>query len=181
MIIAGIDTETTGLDVTAGHRIIEIAIIRYDFDTKQKISEYVQRIDPKRPIDAKAQAVHHISEAELVGMPTWDQVAARVKQELESSDMLVAHNMGFDAPFIVCELQRVGQDLTRADLFCTMEGARWATFDGKLPKLQELCNALGVPYDPAKAHAAQYDVERMMDCFFRGVARGRYNVAPIEA
>lgn len=174
MIITGLDTETTGLEQAAGHRIIEIALCHFDLAARKKVDEFVQRIDPQRPIDPQAQAVHGIAYTDLVGMPTWEDVAARVSHELGRSDLLIAHNMGFDGPFIGAELLRAGQLLPNAQSFCTMENGRWACFDGKFPKLQELCFALDVDYDPAQAHAALYDVERMMECYFKAMDRGFY-------
>ncbi|KAA0671905.1 DNA polymerase III subunit epsilon, partial [Acinetobacter baumannii] len=52
--ILGVDTETTGLEVENGDKIIEIALIKYDLDGA-KLEEFVQRIDPERNIDPKAQ------------------------------------------------------------------------------------------------------------------------------
>ncbi len=62
--ILGVDTETTGLEVENGDKIIEIALIKYDLDGA-KLEEFVQRIDPERNIDPKAQAVHGISYSDL--------------------------------------------------------------------------------------------------------------------
>jgi DNA polymerase-3 subunit epsilon len=176
MIIQGLDTETTGLEQEKGHRIIEIALLSYDSDTRKLVDKYVQRIDPERSIDPKAQEVHGIGYNELVGMPKWDIVAPEVYRRMNDADLAVAHNKGFDLPFICLELVRVGQSIPNVESFCTMDNGRWATFDGKSPKLMELCFALGVPYDPKLAHAAEYDVERMMDCFWRGLDRGWYKL-----
>jgi hypothetical protein len=57
-----------------------------------------------------------------------------------------------------------------------MENARWACPDGKLPRLGELFFALGVSYERAKAHAAEYDIEVTMACLFRGLDRGFYQL-----
>ena len=84
--------------------------------------------------------------------------------------------MGFDGPFIAAELNRIGVNVPDVHSFCTMENARWACPDGKLPRLGELCFAMGVDYDPAKAHAAEYDVQVMMDCYFKGLLRGFYQL-----
>lgn len=176
MKIIGLDTETTGLKQEAGHRIIEIAFLTYDLDTRQCIDSWVQRIDPQRAIDPGAQEVHGIAYTDLSGMPVWDDVAPEIARRMGEADLLVAHNMGFDGPFIAAELMRVGQAIPDVCSLCTMEGARWACPDGKLPKLGELCFALNVPYDPSKAHGAEYDVSVMMDCFFRGLERGFYEL-----
>ncbi|MPQ56377.1 3'-5' exonuclease [Duganella sp. FT27W] len=174
MLITGLDTETTGLDPADGHRIIEIALLTYDSDTRKLVDQYVQRIDPERAISAGAQEVHGIAYNELVGMPKWNDVAPIIVERLKATDLAIAHNMDFDGPFIGLELVRVGQAVPNFDTFCTMKNGRWAAFDGKSPKLIELCFALGVEYDKAKAHAADYDVEVMMECFWRGLDRGFY-------
>jgi DNA polymerase-3 subunit epsilon len=175
MRIIGVDTETTGLEQEKGHRIIEIALLTYNLEG-QLLESWVQRIDPERAIDAGAQAAHGISYAELVGEPKWEDVAKTVATKIGTADLLVAHNMGFDGPFIAGELHRVGLEIPDVHGFCTMENARWACPDGKLPRLGELCFALGVPYDTAKAHAADYDIDVTMACFFKGLTRGFYQL-----
>jgi DNA polymerase-3 subunit epsilon len=174
MKIAGIDIETTGLDVDADHKIIEIAVLTYDWHSRTLEDAYVQRVDPDRSIQAAAQAVHGIAYDELVGQPKWPDVAGTVHAKLAAIKLGVIHNAGFDIPFIGTELTRAGMTLPSMQVFCTMESARWACADGKYPKLGELCFALGVPYDPSKAHGADYDVRVMMECFFRGFDRGFY-------
>lgn len=176
MIIRGFDTETTGLEQAEGHRIIEVAILSYDSDTRQLVDKYVQRIDPERPIDPKAQAVHGIDYSQLIGCPKWEQVAPHVHNLLSTGGLVIAHNIAFDMPFTQAELHRVGLRLPPVQQLCTMDNGRWATFDGKSPKLGELCFALDVDYDPNAAHAADYDVDVMMQCFFAGVDRGFYNI-----
>jgi len=180
MLIAGLDTETTGLEQADGHRIIEIAILTYDSKSRKLVDKYVQRIDPERSIQASAQEVHGISYNELVGCPKWEEVAPTIEAKLNAAGLLVAHNMDFDGPFIAAELLRVGMKVPDRTSFCTMENARWACPDGKFPKLQELCFALGVEYDPALAHSAFYDVEVMIKCFFRGLDRGFYVVPDLD-
>lgn len=170
--ISGLDIETTGLDVHDGHRIIELALLDYDFDTGQLVDKLVMRIDPQRPIDPEAEAVHKIAYSDLVGCPRWEDVAEEISNRLNRTGLLIIHNAGFDEPFIRAELARVKAPIVLTSSFCTMENGRWACFDGKVPRLEELCFALGVDYDPAQAHAAEYDVDKMMSCYFRGMQRG---------
>lgn len=173
--ITGLDTETTGLKQEEGHRIIEIAMLTYRYATREVVDKLVLRINPERPIDPGAQAVHGISFGELVDCPTWKDVAEQVSAFMARSDVLVAHNAGFDMPFIVNELLRVGVDVPDVEVFDTLD-ARWATPLGKKPNLGELCFALDVPYDKSEAHAAEYDVAVMMQSFFKGVDLGFFKL-----
>lgn len=166
--IAGLDIETTGLDQTTGHRIIEIAISVYELETQRKLGEYATRINPLRPIDPAAQEVHGISLEELLDKPTWETVAPKVAKLLSHCHYVVAHNgEGFDLPFIFGELIRAEVALPTVGSLDTMLQGRWATPDGSLPSLQALCFASGVPYDTNKAHGAIYDVDVMMQCLFK--------------
>ena len=175
-IITVLDTETTGLKQEDGHKIIEIALLSYDYDSQKLVDSYVQRIDPKRAIDEKAKLVHGISLEMLQGMPVWEDVAETVSEKMSKSDCLIAHNFGFDGPFILGELVRVNCNVPTTPSFCTMENGRWATFNGKLPKLSELCFALGVNYDQEAAHAADYDTDVTAQCLFKGIERGFFKL-----
>lgn len=176
MKIMGLDIETTGLKQENGHRIIEIALLTYELGTQRLVDTWIKRFDPQMPIDSGAQAIHGIAYSDLAGCPLWEDFAAEISERMSGADLLVAHNMGFDGPFIGMELVRVGVEVPDVHSLCTMEQARWACPDGKLPRLGELAFALGIDYDKSKAHAAQYDVEIMMACFFRGLERGFYTL-----
>ena len=169
--VLGFDTETTGVDDT--DRVIEIALIKYDWNGKL-LDSFIQRFDPECPISPKAQRVHGISYADLVGQPKFAEHADKIAEIMQGADLLVAHNIAFDTKMLTAEFVRSSARIPQAASFCTMENSRWACFDGKLPKLKELCFALGVEYDEGAAHAASYDVEVMMECFFKGMKREVY-------
>lgn len=173
--LLGLDTETTGVDVNKGDKIIEIALIKYDFDGI-KLDEYVRRIDPERDINPKAQAVHGIAYSDLVGCPVFKSLSGQIAALINNASLLIAHNFAFDGPFVATELMNSGYEVDSVQSFCTMENARWATFDGKYPKLSELCFSLGVDYNHKAAHAASYDVDVMMQCFFKGLKRKFFQV-----
>lgn len=176
-IVGGLDFETTGLSQPDGHRIIEAALILYDLNTGDKLGQYTTRLNPERGIDPKAEAVHHISYDSLIGKPTWDVVAPKLNSLVSRCEYLVAHNgIGFDAPFLFGELIRVGEVLPSVRIIDTMVQGRWATPDGAVPNLQALCFASGVPYDTALAHGALYDVQVMMDCFFKHIKTGFFTL-----
>lgn len=175
-IVTVADTETTGLSQENGDKIIEIALLSYDLESRKLLNRFVQRIDPDRPIDPSAQAIHGISYDMLIGCPKWEMVVDEVCSIMRGSNVLVAHNFNFDGPFIAGEILRVGNVIPNIPSFCTMENGRWATFDGKSPKLGELCFALGVHYDPSSAHSADYDTEVTAECLFKGIGRGFFNL-----
>lgn len=180
-IIAGIDIETTGLEQEKGHRIIEICCSLYDLDARQKRLTWSKRINPHRSILADAERVHGISISDLANCPSWEETAPTVQAILKKCHIIVGHNGdSFDFPFIAAELVRVGLQPPNPKTFDTMVNARWATPFGKLPKLQELCFALGIEYDPAKAHAAEYDVDVMMSALWEGIDRGAFILPTLQ-
>lgn len=180
MRFLGLDTETTGLDVEKGHRIVEICADLYEWDFVSEPCRvgrgYTQRINPERPIDAAARAVHGISSVDLRGCPTWEKVAPTVHKLLSSADYLIAHNAPFDVSFVGTQLVQAGLEPPNIQVFCTMDRGRFASPYGEPPNLGRLCWALGVEYDDSKAHAADFDVSVMMQCFFRGVDWGVFDL-----
>ncbi|WLR90909.1 3'-5' exonuclease [Shinella zoogloeoides] len=173
-IIAGLDTETTGIEV-GDHRLIEIYIGLWKADGT-KIFAFEQRIDPERSIAVDAQRVHGISSADLIGKPTWATVAPAVEKVLSKATHFVAHNAAFDMGFLKYELERVKLKLPERPVIDTMAEGIWACPDGKKPTLQELCFAMNEEYDPALAHAAAYDVDVMMRSFFKALKQGWFSL-----
>lgn len=183
MILAGIDTETTGLE-PGDHRIIEVHVALWDLGARSKLQAETWRINPERSILPDAQRVHGISYNDLVGCPVWKDVAQPIRLMIESADLLVWHNgESFDRPFIDHELKRAKLSPLTKPGFDTMLEGRWATATGAVPNLGMLCFACGIDYDETKAHAADYDVDVMMQCFFRGVDWGWFKIqgAPASA
>lgn len=179
-LVAGLDTETTGLSQVDGHRLVEVAVVIYDLDTEKELGRFETRINPERGIDPKAQAIHGIGYDDLIGQPTWGAIAPKLAALLSRCQYVVAHNgEGFDMPFVWGELIRVGAPLPDVRVIDTMLQGRWATPDGAVPNLGAMCFACGVEYDKSKAHGATYDVEVMMNCFFSQYKRG-YFTLPTE-
>lgn len=187
MIVAGLDFETTG-KLDPAHRIIEACVQKWQIDTSDFKKSHVigtktWRIHPERNIDAEAFAVHNISLDDLAGCPNFTSTAPELMAFLKDVDLVVAHNGDwFDGPFLEMELKRVSYPLVefhRLKWFDTMIEGRWATTWGKVPLLRELCFACDVHYDPAKAHAAEYDVQKMMECFNFGLRTGNFSLGDV--
>lgn len=171
MILAALDTETTGLS-SADDRIIEVYVrlIR----GSSALFTYDQRIDPQRSISAEAQRVHKITTADLLGKPVFKSVAPVLHKVLSKADGYLIHNAEFDIGMLKAEFERNGFKLPDKPVIDTMVQGSWATPDGKKPSLKELCFACGIFYDETLAHAAEYDVDRMIDCYLRGSEWGFY-------
>jgi DNA polymerase-3 subunit epsilon len=184
-IIVGLDLETTGLDQSAGHRIVEVAATLHELETEKFLGKYVQRINPQRPIDPDAQRVHGITFEMLAHEPTWEAVAPNVHRVLSAAKYMAGHNIiGFDWPFLSGEFKRIGMAVPELTLVDTMTEARWATPLGKYPNLGELAFATGIPYDPEQAHSAFYDIDVNMKAYFAARRMGFFGpqiVQPVPA
>ena len=105
-----LDTETTGLDPSEGHRIVEIACIElmHHVPTGRKFHRYV---NPERDMPEDALAVHGITAEFLAGQPSFAAIADELLAFV-GSDPLVIHNAEFDLAFLNAELARLA---ARAD------------------------------------------------------------------
>ena len=170
--ILGIDLETTGFKHEGPDRIIEICMILFEWDGKslKHKDSLVTLVNPRRDIPEKITEITGISNEDVRDAKFFEEHADKVVELMNNADLVVAHNVGFDVPFLMSELHRVGSSVGSRALFCTMlESKPWAKADCSQPKLGDLCFACGVKYEPDKAHAAKYDVIKMMQCFVFGI------------
>lgn len=175
-IICAFDTETTG-KLSSDHKIIEFYGLHWQ-DGK-KIGEYYTRINPQRTIAVEAQRVHGIAVSDLAHEPIFSAVARDIFNFLNSADIHAGHNIEeFDAPFLDQEFKACGLFMPKKPMLDSMKQGAWATPDGKIPNLGELCFATGVPYDPSKAHAADYDVLVNIEAIQRAINWGFMSVPP---
>jgi DNA polymerase-3 subunit epsilon len=92
-----LDTETTGLDPSAGHAIVEVA--RVTLEDGRVTSHWSSLVNPGRPIPRDAAAVHGITDAMVADAPAPAAVAAELREACADSP-LVFHNAPFDLPFL---------------------------------------------------------------------------------
>lgn len=98
--IVVLDTETTGLYPGLGHRVVEIGAVR--LENWQPVAEFDRLIYPERPMEEKASSVSGITDADLLGQPTFAEVEPELSALLDGA-LLVAHNASFDAGFLGME------------------------------------------------------------------------------
>lgn len=99
------DLETTGTNVT-NDRIVEISLIKVMPDGKE--IEKTRRINPGIPIPAEATAIHHISDADVAGEPTFKQIAASLAEIFTGCDIAGFNSNRFDIPVLDQEFRRAG-------------------------------------------------------------------------
>lgn len=177
MIVTVFDSETTG-KLTPDHRIIEASFRVCDFDNETELEEFLLRFNPERNIEAKAMAVHGITNEELKHEKTFCEQKETILEILKRTDLLVYHNGDdFDLPFLKQEFERCGiTELPEFKTFDTMVNGTWATDLGKSPTLFELCWSLDIVFDPTRAHRGNYDTEVLRDAFFNGVRLGWFKI-----
>jgi len=154
---AFLDVETTGASVDFGHRVIELGIARYE--RGQKVAEYQQLIDPRRPISAGITALTGISPAMVQGMPTFAEQLPAAMQLLEGAAVL-GHNVRFDLSFLRKEFRASGREIQESlgdvPVLDTVRIAR-RRFGRGGNGLQNLAARMG--FAPPTAHRALADAQ----------------------
>ncbi len=158
-----LDTETTGLDPEAGHRIIEVAAIELvnHLPTGRNFHRYV---NPEREVSADAQAVHGIKTADLVDKPVFAGIVGELLEFLGDA-RLVIHNAEFDIKFLNRELKELGfPSIPMARALDTVQMAR-RKFPGAPASLDALCQRFGIDNTHRTLHGALLDAELLSEVY----------------
>jgi DNA polymerase-3 subunit epsilon len=152
-----LDTETTGLDPNAGHRVIEIGCIEL-VNHIPTGATYHQYINPERNMPDEAFAVHGLSEAFLAPHPVFAAVAPAFLEFIGDAK-LVIHNAGFDVRFLNAELERLEHPaIPLARTVDTVQLAR-QRFPGAQASLDALCRRFEIDNSARDKHGALLDAE----------------------
>lgn len=161
-----LDTETTGLEWTQDHRIIEIACV--ELINRRFTGRHFHRyVNPQRDIDAGAMEVHGITQEYLEDKPTFDIIAGEFLEFVSGAE-LVIHNAVFDLGFLNHELRRMDlgdcvlDDPSR--VIDTLLMAR-QLHPGQRNNLDALCKRYGVDNSQRTLHGALLDAEILADVY----------------
>lgn len=160
-----LDTETTGLKTSDGHRIIEIGCVEL-IDRRLTRNNYQQYLNPEREIEQGALAIHGISLATLAQKPLFGQIVDEFLKYIEGAELII-HNAEFDLGFLNYELKLAGRK-TRLEDICqitdTLKIAR-KKYPGQRNSLDALCKRLNVDNTARDLHGALLDSEILADVY----------------
>lgn len=101
------DLETTGTNIQTD-RIVEISLVK--LMPNGSFTSKTRRINPEMPIPAEASAIHHITDEDVAGEPTFRQIAASLASQLSGCDIAGFNSNRFDIPLLDQEFHRAGMD-----------------------------------------------------------------------
>lgn len=161
-----LDTETTGLETSQDHRIIEIGCVEM-INRKLTGRHYHQYINPQRKVDEGAMEVHGITDQFLEDKPTYDAVSAEFMAFVDGADLII-HNAPFDLGFINHEIAKLSGRIKPIDSGCriidTLALAR-QKHPGQKNNLDALCKRYGVDNSQRDLHGALLDAEILADVY----------------
>ena len=151
-----LDTETTGLDQSK-EKIIELALLRVDIDNATgmpvgPLQVYDGLEDPGRPIPKEVVAITGLTDADVAGQRIDE---ARVAELMEGVDLVIAHNAGFDRPFVEARFEQ----FAKLPWACSFADIDWKAQGRGSAKLESLAQANGWFYD---AHRAEMDCHALL-------------------
>lgn len=161
-----LDTETTGLRVEEGHRVIEIGCVEM-IDRKLTGKHFHYYLNPEREVEAGALAVHGISNEFLTTKPLFGQIAAEFMAFIQNAE-LVIHNATFDVGFLNYELMLCRQQWKTITDYCTvvdtLQIAR-QLHAGQRNSLDALCKRYGVDNAKRDLHGALLDANLLAQVY----------------
>jgi DNA polymerase III subunit epsilon len=167
-----LDTETTGLEASLGHRVIEIAGVEIANRrlTRRHFHKYV---NPEREIETGALEVHGVTLEFLQDKPRFREIASELLEFVSGAE-LVIHNAPFDVAFLDHELGLAGLEPIAAYCPIITDTLRMARdlHPGKRNSLDALCERYQVDNSARTLHGALLDAELLAEVYL-AMTRGQ--------
>lgn len=158
-----LDTETTGIEHSKGHRVVEIGAVELiNHIPSGKTFHYY--IDPERDMPPDAEAIHGLSTKFLKGKPVFAAIAQEFLGFIDGASLII-HNASFDVGFLNAELARVkGPSILPERVIDTLALARQKHPMGP-NSLDALCKRYGIDNSKREKHGALLDSELLADVY----------------
>lgn len=166
-----LDTETTGLEPTQGHRIIELACVELA-DRRPTGRQFHRYLNPERDSDPAALAIHGITTEFLADRPRFADIADDFLAFVDGAELLI-HNAPFDVGFLDAELAAAERPAIAAacSVTDTLAMAR-ELHPGKKNSLNALCERYGIDNSKRELHGALLDAQLLAEVFL-AMTRGQ--------
>ncbi|MEY3573384.1 MAG: hypothetical protein RJA77_1299 [Pseudomonadota bacterium] len=175
-----LDTETTGLKVEEGHRVIEIGAIELQNrrPTGRRLHVY---LNPEREVDEGAAQVHGLTWDQLRDKPLFSSIAHEFEAFIEGAELII-HNAPFDVGFLNAELARLGRPPVSEIAGAVTDSLRLARdlHPGQRNSLDALCSRYGVINEHRVLHGALLDAELLSEVFL-AMTRGQETLDMLAA
>ena len=151
-----LDTETTGLFVKDGHRIVEIGCIELEdlIPTKRKFHSY---LNPERKVSEKALEVHGYTDEFLANKKKFKEIATEFLDFINGKRLII-HNAEFDLSHLNNELEIIGKKTIKNKIVDTLTLAR-DKFPGSPSSLDALCKRYRIDNSKREQHSALVDCD----------------------
>jgi len=162
-----LDTETTGLEVSQGHRVIEIGCVEL-VNRRSTGRHFHSFLNPEREVDAGARAVHGRSLADLADQPRFAAIADEFTEFVSGAELII-HNASFDVGFLDAEFARLKSAEVRSlsklcQVLDTLALAR-GMHPGQRNNLDALCKRYGIDNSHRELHGALLDARILADVY----------------
>ena len=160
-----LDVETTGLEASAGHRIIEIGCVEI-LNRRPTGQKFHRFLNPEREIDAGALAVHGIELSRLAQAPKFAEIAVELIAFIEGAELII-HNAPFDVGFLDAEFARLSETRTVAQVCKVLDTLALARslHPGQRNSLDALCKRYSVDNTKRELHGALLDAGILVDVY----------------
>lgn len=163
-----LDTETTGFDPKAGHKVIEIGAIKI-VDGKPNGESFHVYIDPQREIPLEAVAVHNLTREDVIELGQgriFKDIAPDLLHTLKGQ-IIVAHNASFDMNFLDHELEQLGYPKLTDECEMVIDSLHYAqtAHPSKKNNLDALAKRYGVDNSNRDYHGALLDANILASVF----------------
>jgi len=180
-----LDTETTGLEVSQGHRIVEIGCVEL-LHRRVTGRHFHHYLNPEREVDAGARAVHGLSLQQLLDKPRFAAIAAELLDFIRGAQLII-HNASFDVGFLDAEFTRLAAggaaEPVRIAGLCTVLdtlGLARGMHPGQRNSLDALCKRYGIDNSQRSLHGALLDAHILADVYL-AMTGGQSTLALDEA
>ncbi|WP_440675631.1 DNA polymerase III subunit epsilon [Candidatus Pelagibacter sp. HIMB1593] len=150
-----LDTETTGISIKDGHRIVEIGCI--ELDNLVPINKFHSYLNPERKVSEKAFEVHGYSDEFLSKQKKFSEIVNDFLNFIEGKNLII-HNAEFDIAHLNNELSLIGENKISNKIIDTLELAR-SKFPGSSSSLDALCKRYRIDNSRRVQHTALIDCD----------------------